>query len=148
MNIPENITDFLYWVKERTELFWSINPKTSSNVFVCADWAYGAKWIGLSEAEIDEIEKKYSIKFIFEHREFLRILHTIDRKERFEYTETFEEDSEIIVEESPFFYNWLRDEKEITEIEKWAYDSIYQDIVGVNRVWLKSWGKRPKSEIK
>lgn len=147
MNIPENITEFLYWIKERTEFFWSINPETSSNDFVCEDWIYGAKWIGLSEKEIDEIEISYSIKFTTEHREFLKILHTIDRKERIEYTETFEENSKIVVKESPFFYNWLKDEKEIIEIIKWPFDTIYQDIIGANKVWLKSWGKRPKSEI-
>lgn len=147
MNIPENITEFFFWVKERTELFWSIYPKTSSNDFVCEDWIYGAKWVGLSIKEIDEIEIKYSVKFTFEHREFLRILHTIDRKEKIEYSETFEVDSKIIVEERPFFYNWLNDEKEITEIVKWSYETIYQDVIGANRVWLKSWGKRPKSEI-
>lgn len=75
--IPENLIDFLYWVKERTERFWSLDPKTTSNDFVCEDWIYGAKWIGLSEPEIDAIEAKYSIKFTAEHRAFLKILHTI-----------------------------------------------------------------------
>lgn len=147
MNIPENITEFLYWIKERTELFWSIDPKTSSNDFVCEDWIYGAKWIGLSKDEIDEIEIKYSVKFTFEHHEFLRVLHTIDRKEKIEYSETFDKNSKTIVEEIPFFYNWLNDEKEIREIIKWSFETIYQDVIGTNRVWLKSWGKRPKSEI-
>ncbi len=147
MNIPENITEFLFWIKERTELVWSINPKTSSNDFVCEDWIYGAKWVGLSLKEIDEIEIKYSVKFSNDHREFLRILHTIDRKEKIVHSETFEEDSKTIVEERPFFYNWIKDEKEISEIIKWPYETIYQDIIGVNKVWLKSWGKRPKSEI-
>lgn len=147
MNIPENITEFLYWIKERTELFWSIDPKTSSNDFVCEDWIFGAKWIGLSTKEIDEIEAKYSVKFTYEHREFLRILHTIDRKEKIEYPETFEEDSKIIIEERPFFYNWITDEEEIFEILKWPFKTIFEDVIGANKVWLKSWGKRPKSEI-
>lgn len=36
MNIPENITEFLYWIKERKELFWSIDPKTSGGSYYIA----------------------------------------------------------------------------------------------------------------
>lgn len=147
IKIPKNYIEFLYWIKERTELFWSIDPKTSTNDFVCEDWIYGAKWIGLSESEIDKIEIKYSIKFTSEHREFLKILHTIDRKKKIDYTESFEEDAEILINEVPFFYNWLRDEIEIREILNWPFKTIYEDIVGQNRIWLKSWGKRPNSEV-
>ncbi len=147
IQIPENFTEFLYWIKERTELFWSIDPNTSTNDFVCEDWIYGAKWIGLSESEIDKIEIKYSIKFTSEHREFLKILHTIDRKEKLDYTNSFEKDNEILIEEVPFFYNWLIDEVEIRERINWPFKTIYEDVVGENDVWLKSWGKRPNSEI-
>ena len=147
IKIPENLIDFLYWVKERTELFWSIAPQTSSNDFVCGDWIYGAKWIGLSENEIDAIEIRYSIKFTLEHREFLKILHTIDRKEKIEYTESLEDDAEVLIEESPFFYNWLNDETKIREMLDWSFKTIYEDVIGLNRVWLKSWGKRPSSEV-
>uniref|UniRef100_UPI004049977F hypothetical protein n=1 Tax=Flavobacterium sp. TaxID=239 RepID=UPI004049977F len=145
--IPENFVEFLYWVKEITESFWSIDPKTSTNDFVCEDWIYGAKWIGLSESEIDNVEIKYSIKFTLEHRAFLKILHTIDRKEKIEYTESFEEDAEILIDEVPFFYNWLKDEAEIIERLHWPFKTIYEDVIGHNRVWLKSWGKRPNTEL-
>lgn len=147
IQIPENFIDFLYWVKERTETFWSIDPKTSPNDFVCEDWIYGAKWIGLSEPEIDAIEIKYSIKFTAEHRAFLKILHTIDRKQKIEYTESSEEDAEILIEEHSFFYNWLKDETEIRKILDWPFRTIYEDVTGRNRVWLKSWGKRPDSDM-
>jgi hypothetical protein len=147
IQIPENFTEFLYWIKERTELFWSIDPNTSTNDFVCEDWIYGAKWIGLSESEIDKIEIKYSIKFTSEHREFLKILHTIDRKEKLDYTNSFEKDNETLIKEVPFFYNWMIDEVEIRERINWPFKTIYEDVVGENGVWLESWGKRPKSEI-
>ncbi|MEN2402484.1 hypothetical protein GKZ90_0022025 [Flavobacterium sp. MC2016-06] len=147
IEIPKDFTEFLYWVKERTELFWSIDPQTSENDFVCEDWIYGAKWIGLTEKEIDAIEIKYAIKFTEEHRSFLKILHTIDRKERREYTETFEEDAPKLIKEFPFFYNWMEDETEIKKIFSWPFDTMLEDVAGNNQVWLKSWGNKPNSEI-
>lgn len=144
--IPENFTDFLYWVKEQTELFWSIDPKTSENDFICEEWIYGAKWIGMTESEIDTVEIKYRIKFTSEHRTFLKILHAIDRKEKREYTESFDEDAPILIEEYPFFYNWLQDEKEIRERFNWPFETIFQHVIDNNQVWLKSWGIRPDPE--
>ena len=147
LKIPKDYTEFLYWVKERTETFWSINPETSENDFVCEKWVYGAKWIGLSDSEIDSIENKYEIKFSYEHREFLKILHSIDRKEIIEYTETFDEDAEIKLDYRPFFFNWLKDNDEIRDRLNWPYRTIFEDVVGANKVWLKSWGKiRPNSD--
>lgn len=143
--IPEDLTEFLYWVKERTESFWSKNPQTTQENFRCEDWIYGAKWQGLNDAEIDEIEKKYQIKFTPDHRAFLRILHTIDRKERIEY-EADDENAEPEIREFPFFYNWKTDNEEIKYHFDWPRRTILQDILGQNQVWLKSWGKRPKNE--
>lgn len=145
--IPEDYTEFLHWVKERTEKFWSKNPETSEDDFVCENWAYGAKWIGLSDTQIDSIENKYAIKFSSEHREFLKVLHSIDKREVIEYTETFDEDAEIKCYDEPFFYNWLTDDEEIQERMAWPYRTIFEDVVGANKVWLESWGNtRPKSD--
>ncbi|WP_146154351.1 hypothetical protein [Chitinophaga ginsengisoli] len=47
--IPENYTDFLYWLKNQTENYWSQDPKTTTNEDKCPQWAYGAKWIGMSD---------------------------------------------------------------------------------------------------
>lgn len=147
LKIPEDYTEFLYWVKERTEAFWSKNPETSEDDFVCEKWAYGARWIGLSDSEIDSIENAYSIKFTPEHREFLKVLHSIDRKEIIEYTETFDEDAEIKESYHPFFYNWLSDKEEIEYRLDWPYRTIFEDVLGANKVWLESWGMtRPKSD--
>jgi len=140
--IPANLSDFLFWVKEQTELFWSIDPKTSTNDFVCEEWAYGAKWIGLTDEQIDQVEAKYEIRFLPEHREFLRILHAIDRRERIEY----EDEDEIVVKERPFFYNWLEDEAEIKRRLNWPFETIFEDVEGANKFWLKSWGIKPKMD--
>lgn len=148
ITIPENLTDFLYWVKERTEAFWSIDPETSTEDFVCENWLYGAKWVGLSDDEIDTVEEKHGIKFTPEHREFLKILHTVDRKEPIEYTEPFEEDAEELIRYIPYFYNWLQDEELIREQFNWPLTSIMQDVMGANKVWLKSWGEYTDDEQK
>jgi hypothetical protein len=146
LKIPQDYTEFLYWVKERTESFWSKNPETSEDDFVCEEWAYGAKWIGLKETEIDLIEKKYNIRFTSHHREFLKILHTINQKKIYTH-EPFEENGEIEYEEVPFFYNWNNDDDEIKEYLSWPYRTIFEDVIGPNKVWLESWGKvRPKSK--
>ncbi|HEX7868905.1 MAG TPA: hypothetical protein VF455_02215, partial [Chryseobacterium sp.] len=105
---------------------------------------YGAKWQPLSEEQIDFIELKYYVRFTSEHREFLKILHAIDKKEIVEY----EEEGEIISEECTFFYNWLDDEEEIQHRFHGLSDWLFFDVEGSNKVWLKSWGIKPKSEEK
>lgn len=138
MKIPENFTDFLYWVKDRTENLWSSE-----------DWRehefYGAKWQPLTDQQIFEVEEKYAVKFNDEHREFLKILHVIDKKEIIEYES---ENDEIISEEGIWLYNWLENEEEINERLHGLSDWLYLDVEGLNKVWLKSWGKRPSSKEK
>lgn len=85
--IPEDYTEFFYWVKERTETFWSKSKSSNSEGYSCPPWIEGAKWIGMTEEQIDATEAKYDITFMPEHRAFLRILHTIDRKKVIEYEE-------------------------------------------------------------
>lgn len=135
MDIPSNLTEFLYWVKERTEKIWSVNDEK------CLKGFYGAKWQGLSDEQIDEVQRKYEVQFTPDHREFLKVLHAIDKKEIVEY----EDEGEIITEESIFFYNWLADEKEVVEIIKGSYNWMKHDVDEKSQVWLKSWGIKPTS---
>jgi hypothetical protein len=145
LHIPEDYTEFFHWVKERTETFWSKDPSQSTDDFTCEEWAYGAKWVPLNDAQIDAVEKKYDVQFMPEHRAFLKILHTIDRKEVIVH-EPYDEGDEPAIVKTPFFYNWLEDEEEIRERLDWPVKTIYQDIQGPNGVWLRSWGKRPASD--
>jgi hypothetical protein len=137
---PENIADFLTWVKITTEAAWS---KASKD-----DFFYGARWLPLSEEKIDNLEMKYSIKFGSEHRAFLQILHTINKRNpTYDEMAESEEDSEVTWYGQPsYFYNWITDTKWIESRLNWPYRTILQDILGVNRVWLKSWGPRVDSE--
>jgi hypothetical protein len=144
--MPENYTDFFYWVKERTEALWQGKPGCTIDDFEYGKWIYGAKWIGMKEEDIDAVEEKYAVKFTSEHREFLKILHTIDRKEPIEYTTSFEKDAETIIKQVSLFHNWLEDDEEIKYRMNWPYRTILDDILGGSKVWLKSWGKRPASD--
>lgn len=133
---PVDLTGFLLWVKTTTENVWS---KVSSDKPF-----YNAKWLGLSDMQIDELERNYKIKFGYEHRAFLRILHTIDKP----FIDEDNEDSDYN-DEMPwpsFFYNWLTDVSWIESRLNWPYRTILEDIQGVNKFWLKSWGPHVDSD--
>lgn len=139
MIIPEEFTDFLYWVKETTEAYWCNNQMIGLEPIPIPEWIQGAKWIGLREEEIDAIEKRYDIKFTQHHRAFLKILHTIDRKEPIE---CYDANDNIFYEKRSFFYNWLEDNQELEYRFAWPYETILDDVLGANQFWLESWGER------
>ena len=45
LKIPEDFTEFLYWIKERTESFWNTKLDKNNSDYVCEDWMFGAKWM-------------------------------------------------------------------------------------------------------
>jgi len=146
MNIPENNIEFLHWFKDKSEAFCSQDSEEEY-------WCHNAKWIGLTDTEIDEAEVKYDVKFSEEHRDFLRILHTLDRKQVVEREISEEEPPydyiETIEVEDTFLYNWKSEDKaDVEEIRNrlnWPYETVFQDVEGSNKFWLKSWGKKPDS---
>lgn len=131
IQIPETLTEFFHWVKATTEKFWGENELEDDKM-----WLRNAKWQGMQDADIEAIEAKYGFKFLPEHKEFLRILHTIDKYEVYEY----EKDGKTVVKTSPFFYNWLK-EDEMKKPLEWSFRTIFDDIQ--KGTWLKSWGKKP-----
>ena len=140
IEIPNNLTDCLYWIKERTERYWSLIEDEDDAHY----WAKDAKWEGLTDEEIDQLEIKYGIEFSNDHRLFLKILHHINRKEVMYRDDEVE--GEIVKCEYYFFFNWKKDEEEIRFRMNWPADTIFSDVKGQNQVWLKSWGKiHPKS---
>ncbi len=134
MSIPENITDFFYWVKEKTENHWQSEATPKDH------WAYQAKWQGLQPHEIEVVEKRYAITFSPLHKQFLQILHTLDRHEVVE-DEDF--DGNIMLRTIPFFYNWLKDEQPLQKALGWCLDTIGDD-VAKSRIWLNNWGIKPQ----
>jgi hypothetical protein len=147
ITIPENLTEFLYWFKKRTEDFWSTSPEITHPEFIHPeDCMHGAKWIGMPEEDIDKMEKKYNITFSPEHREFLRVLHTLDKKCYYEDEDDLDENGSPKVKAYSFFYNWYTEEEKIKDMLQWPFRTILQDIMGPNKVWVKSWGTKPSSD--
>jgi len=143
MKIPEDLKEFLYWVKDRTEALWATEPPYECGIIHKS--FSGAKWIGgLTSRDIDKIENEFKLKFPPDIRLFLEILHTIDRQEVIESYD--EETNEVESYERPFFYNWREQQAEIQERLNWPYNTILEDILGVNPFWLKAWGIRPQNE--
>lgn len=130
LNIPKDYDDFLYWFKNITEDYWQRE-------------ATGAKWIGLTDEQIDAVEEKHAIKFTEEHRAFLRVLHTIDKKEEVENIEELNGEEITTIEERSYFYNWLTDDILIKKYLTWPYETILHDVI--SSTWLKSWGEKPGS---
>lgn len=161
MPIPNQLIPFLHWIKEQTEAHWSQprggvdpihnphqlaaqNQEEANNQLLCEQWLEGAKWQGLSHQEIDAIEKEYQLKFTPAHRSFLHILHTVDKKRPlWDYDE--EGEPTTIVAYESYFHNWKTDQQQIKKRKNWPLETIWQDITGVNKVWLKSWGQPPAS---
>jgi len=140
MKVPANYIEFLQWVKTETESHWQNMHQTDDEQN--NNWIIGAKWLGLEESHIKDIEKKYNVIFTPEHREFLKVLHAIDKKRPVEY---YQENDEVFVKHDPYFYNWLSDEEEINRYLNWPYQEILKDIK--RGAWFNIWGTRPKSEM-
>jgi len=115
MIIPDNFTDFLFWFKEVTEASWTKKEMHEEDSFIFPN----AKWLGMDESLIDDVENKFQLKFPPDHREFLKILHTTNFPPS---------------QNGHFFFNWLKDEKIILEKLNWPYYSISQD-----KNFLKYW---------
>ncbi|MBO9728553.1 MAG: hypothetical protein J7623_07950 [Chitinophaga sp.] len=136
--IPKDYIDFLHWLKNHTEDYWSRDPETSTSENKCPKWIHGAKWIGMTDEQIDEVEERYGFTFTPDHRLFLKILHTIDRKERvYEYYGS--EEGEYY--ECSFMRNWLTDDEDIKPRLNSVYDRILKDVIA-NKFWINSWGTR------
>jgi hypothetical protein len=147
LEIPINYIDFLYWVKDTTERFWLMNKINSEieNVY-CEDWIYGAKWLGLADNKITEIEKKFNLTFSEEHKSFLRILHIVDKKPDENYFIENEDSTYKYHNSVCFLFNWLQDDKIIWESLNRPYNDLLFDVLGINSVWLKSWNEKPNNE--
>ena len=145
--IPEDFEQFLYWVKETTEKRWanfSVSKKDGNWWNHKHELFEGAKWINqLDDSEIDALEIKWNIKFSKNHRSFLKILHTVDKYEAQEDTET----GEIYVEDLPLFHDW-RNEKMIAERFDFPFNLINEDFFDErSKCWLKSWGPKPDDAV-
>lgn len=137
LNIPANLTAFLYWLKDQTETFWRQNPRVEPTNGCYQEWPAGVHWVGMTEAEIEQVEARYAVRFTPDHREFLRVLHTLNQP-----TTYVEEASESGLEdrtERLLFPNWLTDESEIRIRLAQPHEDLHKH-------WLPEWGPKPASE--
>jgi hypothetical protein len=85
VEIPAGFTEqFLNWFRARTEAAFMCQPRTFEDYVTAgaggSDWQPGTRWVGgLSEERIEQIERRWSLRFPPDYRLFLRVLHTVDR---------------------------------------------------------------------
>lgn len=132
--------EFLSWFQKRTEDAWS---RGDPNYLGPTFWYPGTRWSrGLTEAEIDAIEKRWNLRFPPDYRLFLNRLHTPDQP-CIKVYEDYRDDGtvKLIEVEEPSFYNWQTDEIEIQK----AYDRLVDCFVYETQ-WPSSWGQKPAAE--
>ena len=117
LEIPAGFTEqFLNWFRARTEAAWSMYQPWTFEDYVAAgvggsDWQRGTRWMGgLSEEQIEQIERQWSLRFPPDYRLFLRVLHAIDRPTLGALYNN-DSPSRLIPCKRPSFYNWLTDEE-------------------------------------
>lgn len=144
MRIPERFNrEFLEWLRKRTELAWKKNRKKDRLLGKFVDvrpWQKDTKWIrGASEQEIRQMEKKWMVRFPEDYRLFLRTLFTTDRPM---LVLRYGKKNRPYQKESPSFYNWLKDTREIKNAYANLLGGLLFDVEN-NNLWLSGWGKKP-----
>lgn len=144
--VPAGFTEqFLDWFRERTEATWASYQTRTFEDYVRAgiggaDWQRGTRWLsGLADARIDEVERRWSVRFPPDYRLFLRRLHSVDRPMIGAY---YEEDSRMAPRERPSFYNWLTDTEALHDRFELPVEGLWFD-VEYNDLWPESWGAKP-----
>jgi hypothetical protein len=140
---PRFDEEFLDWFRERTEQAWARHQTQDFSTARVGghDWQRGTRWLdGLTDAEIDDVERRWSVRFPPDYRLFLRHLHTTDRPmvgARFV-------GDKLTPSEWPSFYNWLTDTDALRSYFDWPLDGLLFDVENAD-LWLPSWGERPDS---
>ena len=151
-DIPIDLPAFFVWFREQTEATWAtyetfdfstVSYGDPANV----DWQRGTRWLGgLTEVEIDAVERRWSIRFPPDYRLFLRMLHTVDRPQIGKLYHTSEIGiEEMVMAEAISFANWLADDDYIEQyLNKWIREGFEFDIEHHSNFWPTSWGTKPE----
>jgi hypothetical protein len=123
---------FLEWFRDTTERGWSSG--------IIPAWHAATRWVGgISDTEIETVERKWSVHFPPDYRLFLRTLHAPDRwisRTRFvSQTQT----EEVL---TPSFFNWNLDGEALAAAFAWPFEGLRFDLEH-NQLWPASWGSRP-----
>jgi hypothetical protein len=144
--IPERFAaEFLEWLREATERAWDVVAERTLADFERAgvggtSWRRGTRWTGgLSEAEIDEAERRYGLRFPPDYRLFLRVLHATTPHCA---GARFVDYNAMRPVERPAFFDWRRDEEAIRDALGWPLEGLLFDVEN-NVLWSPTWGARP-----
>jgi hypothetical protein len=142
---PRFDVEFLEWLRQRTEDAWARYQTRSFESYVAAGvggagWVTGTRWLpGLSDAEINSVERGWSVRFPPDYRLFLRHLHSVDRLTAgARYTDA----THMIPIRKPSFYNWLTDIDDLRDAFQSPLEGMMFDIER-NSFWLPAWGETP-----
>lgn len=132
--------EFLAWFKRATERAWATyTPRDNSDPQAPggSDFQRGTKWLpGLSDAELDALQSKWSVKFNPDHRMFLRHLGgTTPRR-----VGHFFRGATKVRGETPGFYDWRADDETIRDVLALPIEGAVDD-----DVWPEAWPERPES---
>jgi hypothetical protein len=132
---------FLDWFRERTEQAWARHrPRDFMAARLAGrDWQGGTRWLnGLTDDQIDDVERQWSVRFPPDYRLFLRRLHSVDRPQ---VGAQFVGDK-LRPAERPSFYNWLTDVETLREYLDWPLEGLLFDVENAD-LWQPAWGARP-----
>ncbi|GCE09644.1 SMI1/KNR4 family protein [Dictyobacter aurantiacus] len=136
---------FLTQIRDHTEAKWRDSQPLTFEQFLAQDrmsciWQKGTKWLGLSDEEINSIEKQWSLHFPPDYRLFLNILHCLDRPV---IIATYDGDTRKIVPcESSFLPDWQREGDGIKNAYRQLVDDITYEVLH-NNIWKPGWGRKP-----
>jgi hypothetical protein len=150
--IPSGFNEaFLAWFRSTTEGAWADYRPRSFEDYVARgiggrDWQPGTRWVGgLSDADIDAAEARWSVHFPPDYRLFLRTLHTVDRPM---LGAAYVDDKRMVPTKTPGFYDWRpghegppRPFEGLLGAFGWLFEGTLFDIE--HGLWLSSWGAKP-----
>ena len=147
-SVPDNLDDFLPWLKDRSEAAWANFKTATFDAFLAAgaggsSWRTGTQWqIGLDGPRIDALERHWELKFPRDYRQFLSVLNAPDRGR---YHVGWSDDPPYGMEEGddqPSYFDWQNDDEEIVSALNWPLEGLIFDVEN-NALWPDSWGERP-----
>jgi hypothetical protein len=138
--------DFLEWLRGTSERAWAVVAERTLADFERAgvggtSWRRGTRWTGgLSDAEVDEVERRHGVRFPADYRLFLRVLHATTPRLR---RAGFSDHHRLVESEAPGFFDWRHDDGAIRAALEGVRDGILFDVE--HGIWHSGWGTRPES---
>lgn len=137
--------DFPEWLRTVTETRWKTHiPRDFQAAGVGGlDWARGTKWRGgMTEAQVDDAQRRFGLVFPPDYRRFLTTLHTTDP----EMVGAFYEGSTLVAKTGRSLQDWLGDAGPIDKALAWPVDSLLGSIEADSPRWHPNWGERPATK--